>query len=102
MCCGSNVLVCVCEGGGGAGARSEEGPGDCAVGGEDEDDGNVGDGFCASGGGVAVDDAFGGRCQSRKKRLDAKASTVLGHGFGVDPVEACASARIYLARLWEE
>jgi hypothetical protein len=45
--CGGDVLVCGVELRRGAGAGSEEGPGDCAVGGEEEDDGDVGDGFGA-------------------------------------------------------
>jgi hypothetical protein len=57
VCGGGDVLVCVCELSGGAGAGCEEGPRDCAVGGEDEDDGDVGDGFGAGGGRVAVDDS---------------------------------------------
>lgn len=54
---GSDVLVCRAELRGVAGTGSEEGPGEGTVGGEEEEDGGVGDGFGAGGGRVAVDDA---------------------------------------------
>ena len=59
MCDGGDVLVCVGELRNGAGARGEEGPRDCAVRGEEEDDGYVGYGFGAGGRRVAVNDALG-------------------------------------------
>jgi hypothetical protein len=55
---GGDVLIRVVELCRGTGAGGEEGPGDCAVGGKDEDDGDVGDGLGASRGGVAVDDTY--------------------------------------------
>ena len=59
MCRSGNVLICGVEGGGVAGAGGEEGPGHGAVGGEDEEDGGVGDGLGAGGGGVAIYDTWG-------------------------------------------
>lgn len=81
---GGDVLVRVVELGGVAGAGREEGPGEGAVGGEEEEDGGVGDGFGACGGRVAVEDAVG------------------GEGPRVDPVEAGAGAGVDLAGGGEE
>lgn len=81
---GRDVLVSGVEARRVARASGEEGPCKGAVGGEDEEDGGVGDGFGACGGGVAVEDVVG------------------GEGARVDPVEACAGAGVDFAGGGEE
>lgn len=57
VCYGCDILVCISPLGGIAGAGGVVGPGDCSESGENKDDGGVGYGFGACGGGVAVYDA---------------------------------------------